>query len=77
MELELIGRIIDLGGTVAVVGIFIWYLYNRNGKQERAMDKVADHLDTIGKNQARHTKVLIRVANNHGLKDDADDLMKT
>lgn len=64
MEPEFFKSAMDLG----VTGIFLMYLYYRNGKQERAMTKVADGLN-------RNTKVLIKVAQKHKLLDDADDLI--
>ncbi len=76
MTPELIIELVGLGGTVVVVGLFLWYLRDRNGKQDAAMKGVADTLKEINQSQERHTRVLMRVANKSGLKDDADELMK-
>lgn len=54
----------DLG----ITGGFLLYLYMRNGKQEKAMDHVAQELN-------RNTKVLIKVATKHGLLNEAEDLI--
>lgn len=67
--------LVQLGGTVVTVAIFIWYLRDKNGKQERAMDRITASLDNINTSQQTHTRVLMRVAKNHGLDEDADSLM--
>jgi hypothetical protein len=83
MEGEFWTKIIELGGTVAVVGMFIWYLTYRNGKGERAMnslaqtqDKVNESLNKLHDSQERHTRVLINVARSHNLEGDANNLME-
>ena len=75
MELETLKALAQLGGTVVVVALFIWYLRDRNGKQERALGEVTGALGELHKSQEIHTRVLMRVAKNHGHHDDADDLM--
>lgn len=65
MEPEMIKNFVDLG----VTGAFLIYLWNRNGKQEKAMGKVADGLN-------RNTRVLIKVAQKHKLLDEADQLIE-
>ena len=76
MDAELASRIIELGGTVVVVFGFLWYLRYRNNKQEKAMGRVVDALDTLHSSQERHTKILMRVADNHGMKSEVDDLIR-
>lgn len=66
----------QLGGTVATVGMFLWYLMQRNAKQERAMKDVTDRLEKVHQAQETHTRVLMKVADEHGLDGDADNLMK-
>lgn len=51
-----------------VTGAFLVYLYMRNGKQEKAMNKIADEMN-------RNTKVLIKVAQKHKLINEADSLI--
>ena len=65
----------EFGGTVFIVVAFIWYLRDRNGKQERAMGKVSDALDRVAQGQEKNTKVLIKVAMKHKLLDEADELI--
>ncbi len=75
MEWESILKIAELGATVTTVALFIWYLYQKNGKHERAMQGVADALSKLHRSQEVHTRVLMRVARQHGHNNDADDLM--
>lgn len=65
----------QLGGTVMTVALFIWYLINRNSKQERAMKGVTDALDNLHTAQETHTKVLMKVAGTHGLEEQVDKLI--
>ena len=74
MDFDALSKLAELGGTVGTVALFIWYLYQRNGKQEKAMQRVAESLDKLHRSQEVHTRVLIRVARNHGNNGDADDL---
>jgi hypothetical protein len=69
--------IAQLGGTVTTVALFIWYLYQKNGKSERAMNKVFENLDRLSKAQERHTRVLINVSKAQGLEGDSDDLINS
>lgn len=64
MEPEFFKSAMDLG----VTGAFLIYLYYRNGKQEKAMTKMADGLN-------RNTKVLIKVAQKHKLLDEVEELI--
>ena len=75
MDSELLKQMVDLGGTVAVVGMFIWYLMHRNGKHDAAMKENTNTLKALNTSQEVHTRVLINVARKHGLDGDADDLM--
>ena len=69
MELETLKVVAQLGGTVAVVFAFLWYLRDRNGKLEKALTKLSESQD-------RNTKVLIKVAIKHKLIKDVDELIK-
>lgn len=73
--MEVLSNFSELGGVVVVVGMFLWYLIQRNGKSERALKEVTDSLTNVQKAQETHTKVLMRVAQNHNLPSEADDLM--
>lgn len=66
--MEELKQILDLGGTVAVVGGFLWYLRDKNGKTEKIQQQMLEAIE-------RNTKVLIKVATKHGYMDDADELM--
>lgn len=68
MDSETLKSVIDLGGTVAVVGAFLWYLRDRNGRHERAMTKLSDSVD-------KNTKVLIKVAIKHKLIKEVNELI--
>jgi CHASE3 domain sensor protein len=74
-DAETIRIIAQLGGTVFVVCVFVGYLVHKNGKSEKAMQRVADSLKTVNDAQEVHTRVLMRIAQQHGLSGDADDLM--
>ena len=69
MELETLKVVAQLGGTVAVVFAFLWYLRDRNGKLEKALTKLSESQD-------RNTKVLIKVSIKHKLIKDVDELIK-
>lgn len=76
MESELLGQIVDLGGTVTTVGMFLWYLMHKNGKAEKAMEGITKALQTVHVSQERQTRVLIQVAKKHKLDKDADVLIE-
>lgn len=59
----------QLGGTVVTVAMFLWYMQSRNGKQENV-------LDNIHKAQEQHTRVLLKVAENHGLDREVNKLIE-
>ena len=69
MELETLKVVAQLGGTVAVVFAFLWYLRDRNGKLEKTLTKLAESMD-------KNTKVLIKVAVKHKLIKEVDELIK-
>lgn len=75
MELETLKVVAQLGGTVAVVFAFLWYLRDRNGKLEKTLNKMAESMahttDAVNKN----TKVLIKVAQKHKLIKEVDELI--
>ena len=68
MEAETLKAISQLGGTVAVVFAFLWYLNIRNGKLEKSLNKMADAME-------KNTKVLIKVATKHKLIKEIDELL--
>lgn len=74
---EILLQAMQLGGTVFVVAIFIYYLIQRNGKTERSFKEVADTLKDVHKSQEQHTRVLIKISEKHGLRDSAEDLIKS
>ena len=76
METELIKSVVDLGGTVTVVGAFLWYLRDRNGRQEKAMHEVAVAQNKTTDVLDRNTRVLIKVAQKHNLLNDVDELIE-
>lgn len=76
MEWQALHKLAEIGPQVAIVAIFIWYIWQRNGKQERAMQRVADSLYNLERSQQVHTRVLINVARKHGNNTDADNLME-
>lgn len=69
MSAETFQQFLDLGGTVAVVVAFIWYMRDRNGKQERAMHRMSEAVE-------KNTKVLIKVAVKHKLIKEVDELIE-
>ena len=69
MELETLKVVAQLGGTVAVVFAFLWYLRDRNGKLEKSLNRMAEAMD-------KNTKVLIKVAVKHKLIKEVDELIK-
>lgn len=77
MDGSSIETVAQLGGTVFTVCVFVWYLYQKNGKSERAMKSVTDSLERIHQSQEQHTRVLMRVAEQHGNHRDADELMSS
>lgn len=68
-------EIAQLGGTVTTTAIFIWYLRDKNGKSERAQKGIVDAMDRVSRHQEVHTRVLMRIAQQHGLNSDSDNLM--
>lgn len=72
MEETILKSFMELGTT----GAFLVYLYIRNGRQEKSMNKVSDALDKINEAQERHTRVLIKVSEKHGMMTDADKLIE-
>ena len=65
---ETIIAIAQLGGTVFVTCAFLYYLYIKNGRIEKAQEKMFKQLET-------QTRVLIKIARVHDLEEDAEDLM--
>jgi hypothetical protein len=65
----------QLGGTVFTTALFIWYLRDKNGKSERAMKGVTDNLEKMATHQETHTRVLMRITQQHGLNDESNELM--
>lgn len=65
VEETFIKAMMELGTT----GAFLVYLYIRNGRQEKSMKEVSEAL-------GRNTRVLIKVAQKHGLIDEADELIE-
>lgn len=74
-DADTINSVAQLGSTAFTVFLFIGYLIYKNGKSEKAMQRVADTLDKLHRSQEVHTRVLMRVARQHGQASDADDLM--
>lgn len=74
-DAETFSTVAQLGGTVFTVFMFLSYLIYKNGKSEKAMKGVTDTLDAINKSQQVHTRVLMRIADQHGLNRESDDLM--
>lgn len=83
MDAETLQAIAQLGGTVFVVIAFLWYLTQKNGKQERAHKEFVMSFNEVVKAQRQlsdylntNTKVLMNVAERHGLDGDAKELMR-
>lgn len=71
MDPEIIKTVAELGPT----GAFLIYLYIRNGRAERVLDRINDSLENNNKELNRNTKVLIEVAQKHKLLEKADSLI--
>ena len=69
MDTEIIKSLIDLGGTVTVVFAFLWYLRDRNGRQEKALSEISKSLQ-------KNTMILIKVAQKHKLIKEIDELIQ-
>lgn len=69
---EMFQLVADLG----VTGAFLYYLYMRNGKQEKAMGKISDALSKVDENLESNNKILMRVAEKHGQGQDVDEIIK-
>ena len=70
IDQAIIPSIIGLGPTAFVSISFLYYLYLRNGREEKAMAKLNESIE-------RNTRVLIKVALKHKLIDEAEELIET
>lgn len=62
-------EVVELGSVVVIVGFFVWYLREKNGRQERSMDKVTTALEKLHEAQDKSNQALIRLVDNKESKD--------
>ena len=74
--LEIIDKIAENSVTLAVVVIFLVYMYIKNGKNEKAFGRLSDSLDRNADTIERNSKITQRLLSTHdGNKSDMDDLL--
>lgn len=76
MEIAELLKLGELPITLAIVVIFLVYMYKKNGKTERVLNRVGDALDGNSNAIERNTKVLARhLMYSKGNEDDINKLM--